>query len=449
MIVNLRKIVLTIYDLIAGGMISKNLNEIRQVNFDLDAKQKIAYQQQQFSSLWKQVNQNVSYYKDQSETITLHQLPVVNKNFINANFDLFLSSKYSRKKLKKVSTSGSTGVPFIIYHNKEKVKRQIADTLLFNEICGYNFGERLVYLRIWNDINQLNFIQKLTKNILPINTLHLSSESTQSIIDEIEKSGNTVSILSYASSLELLSQNLERMRVTSIKGKISCIITMAEALPIQTKRNLEQVFDCPVYSRYSNSENGFIAHQIPGYGENYFINNASFIVEILDINDDIPVDDGKMGRIVVTDLFNDAVPLIRYDTGDIGVRNTIKILGKDVSVIEKIEGRKLDFICDTAGKLLSPHAVDYGLRTIEEIKQFQLIQLSEFDYKLKLNAKPDTDLKKSAALAEKGVKAFLGDEAKIEIEFVEEIPLLLSGKRRIVVNEWKKEKERNQTDNVQ
>ena len=93
---------------------------------------------------------------------------------------------------------------------------------------------------------------------------------------------------------------------------------MSEGLDAIGKSEIEQAFKTKVFSRYSNVENGIIAQQTDKSFDYYFINSASYYVEILEMDLDVPVLKGELGRIVVTDLFNDAMPFIRYDTGDIG-----------------------------------------------------------------------------------------------------------------------------------
>lgn len=431
----LRKIIFGFYNFISGGAIEKNTKQIEQINLRSNFEQIHFFQQNELKKLLESVCAFVPFYQN-FKGADFTDLPVVNKNLINAQYASFISQKYQVKKLKKVSTSGSTGVPFVIYHNPEKVRRQIADTLFFNQLCGYEFGQKLIYLRIWNQINQLSFLQRIIKNVLPVNSAHLSLEYTQNLIDDMTRSGQIHSVLSYASSLEMLERNLKALNITKVSAKMSCIITMAEALPMNTRSTMEQVFGCPVFSRYSNSENGFIAHQIPGMGLEYLINNASFLVEFLAIDSDEPVADDQPGRIVVTDLFNEAFPLIRYDTGDIGVRKSIQVDGKSYVVIDRIEGRKLDFITNVAGQLVSPHVVDYSLRTIHGVDQFQLIQTQSTTYTLKLNVKNKAEHPQIQMEAIERLKSFLGDKAVFKIEFVREIPMLASGKRSIVVNQW-------------
>jgi len=80
---------------------------------------------------------------------------------------------------------------------------------------------------------------------------------------------------------------------------------------------------------------------------------------------------------------------------------------------------------------LSPHLIDYTLRKYTIIKQFQFIQLEPKKYILKLICKKNILLEKEII---KDLKNQLGDNSKIEIIYVNEIPLLDSGKRKMVLN---------------
>ena len=184
-------------------------------------------------------------------------------------------------------------------------------------------------------------------------------------------------------------------------------------------------------SRYGNSENGILGDQYSLDNSYYHINFASYYVELLSLDSDTRVKDGEFGRVVVTDLFNFAMPFIRYDTGDIAIKKQISYKGRNISVFESIEGRKLDFILSSKNILLSPHIIDYTLRKYTEIKQFQFIQKDHNEYALKLICKKSIKLENSI---KEDLKKQLGANSNIKIEYVHEIPLLNSGKRKMVVN---------------
>ncbi len=150
------------------------------------------------------------------------------------------------------------------------------------------------------------------------------------------------------------------------------------------------------------------------------------------MDSDEQAEDGEPGRIVVTDLFNYAMPMIRYDTGDIGSMITdASSPGK--KYLATVEGRKLDLLYDTGGNLVSSYIVYKNMWQYTEIDQYQLIQEGEKEYTFKINCR-DTFTRQEQLVKE--FKTYLGQDADFSIEYVSEIPLLSSGKRKKIVNNY-------------
>ena len=163
------------------------------------------------------------------------------------------------------------------------------------------------------------------------------------------------------------------------------------------------------------------------------INTASYLVEIFKIDSDTLVADGELGRIVVTDFYNLAMPMIRYDTGDIGsISATKDAFGN--TYLDVVEGRKLDLIYAADGRLLSSYIVYKNMWQYTEITQYQLIQHGEKDYTFKANLEGAV-FKREKQLVDE-FKTYLGEDANFKVEYVAEIPLLASGKRRKIVNTY-------------
>lgn len=87
---------------------------------------------------------------------------------------------------------------------------------------------------------------------------------------------------------------------------------------IDTYGKVEYVKDawgCPVYDSYGMHEIQTIASECP-YGGGLHIWDDAFIIEIVDIETGELLGPGEEGSIVVTALFKDAYPMVRYDTKD-------------------------------------------------------------------------------------------------------------------------------------
>jgi phenylacetate-CoA ligase len=420
-------------DSIRGGQIKLYFNDIvawEKVNINdklLDIEHK-----KRLDSLLSHAIKTTKYYSKFSTNNSISYYPVVTKQTILNDTDSFLSSAFKEKNLKKVTTSGSTGVPFKAYWDKNKVYRNWASLLFYNKLVDHFIGDKTYYFRVWNKTNKPSSIEKYFKNIIPVNVSEFNSEYINKYIKLLENDSSKKIILGYGSALELFYEHLKKMNY-KFNGELNGVFTIAEPLSDKAKAGLKKIFKTQIISRYSNSENGLIAHSFSNVNENYIIDDSSFFVELLKLSSDEEAPIGSLGRIVITDLFNYAMPFIRYDTEDLGVMEISKKNETNKKrVIKRIEGRKLDMIKDFKGNFISPHVVDYAVRNFKFVKQFQLIQESKTCYLLKVIQIFEREENENELI--NSLKKFLGEGASIKIRFVNTIPLLKSGKHKMVIN---------------
>ena len=170
-----------------------------------------------------------------------------------------------------------------------------------------------------------------------------------------------------------------------------------------------------------------------GGGSTINLNRANCIVEILKLESDEPVGENELGRIVVTDFTNYAMPLIRYDIGDIAMIG--KMEDGEISVLKNLSGRKTDLIYTTAGKPIDFfNSVSPDIYNNPDIEQWQFIQESATLYTLKICKKPGSDISDNMLATE--IKKIVGDNATIHIEVANQIPVMNSGKRKVVVQKF-------------
>jgi phenylacetate-coenzyme A ligase PaaK-like adenylate-forming protein len=130
------------------------------------------------------------------------------------------------------------------------------------------------------------------------------------------------------------------------------------------------------------------------------------------------------------------MPLIRYDTGDIAIWKKEPECDWHSQVFSSIQGRIVDFIYDTSGNKISPEAISAYMWPFDKLLQYQFIQESKNRYVLRVNGAEGNYEDAAFVDLYKGV---LGKDAEIIIENVNEIPVLESGKRKNVVNLYKKQ----------
>lgn len=430
---NLRKSIFWMLDRLKGGNIKKEYLDIKYI-FETNNgyKERI---NRYLSDLLQYAVHHTEFYAGY-ESKGLEEFPVINKSIIKDNMEDILSSEYKGKKLHEMHTSGSTGTPFVSRQNEKKRNRVLAELIYFGEKAGYQIGERYIFFRVWMEANIKSKLELFKQNLIPVDILHLDDENLEKIRQLLLKDKKIKYLLAYASTYDKLSKYLEKNQHKPEDFSIHTIISSSEVLQSSTRERLRRIFGCNVISRYSNQENGIIA-QDNTVADEYEINNASYVIEVLNLDNDEPVAEGETGRIVVTDLFNYAMPFIRYDTGDVGTLIWRKTeCGDRIPVIKCIGGRKVDMIYDTKGTPLTPHTWSVYMWKFDRLKQYQFIQNGKMDYVLKVN---DEDGVYTDEELVKHLKSVLGDEAIIEIQRVSDIPILASGKFKKTVCNYKKE----------
>lgn len=395
----------------------------------------LEHQQRALEALIQHTTATTDYYKKVSGR-TLEDFPIINKEIIRQHQDEFLSNTFDKSKLIRMSTSGSTGTPFVCFQDAAKKKRVNAEVIYYSEKAGYVLGHPLIFLRAVTEETQKSKLRQFAQNQILIDISGLDDERIAELLNDVERisSRSGAMILGYASTFDALRDYFKGNGLMADMIRVHGVVSSSEMLYDTTRNAMRDFFECECYSRYSNQENGIIG-QDDIENNTFILNETNYIVEIFDFDTDVPVPEGKVGRIVITDLFNKAMPMIRYDTGDIGSISYVKRNGVTKRAITNFGGRRVDVVFDCNGKRLSPHSISNHLWAFPEIVQYQFIQEDDGVYTVRLNTN-------SGFHRENELKGLLlkllGDGAKIRIEEVDEIPVLASGKRQYIVNRMAK-----------
>ncbi len=419
-------------DFVKGSKIKNHLNEIKGILDDPNSINSLNKRQKNLDNILLHATKTTKFYKSYTNSKKIEEFPVIRKNIIQENFDDFKSSVYLNKNNYKVATSGSTGTPLFLYQDKNKRNRNTSDLLYFLKLNNYKIGDCLYQLEVWRDNNKKGNLKSWVQNVVQFDISKLTDSRILYFLKKLKTSKQKKVLLGFASAYESICRYLDKTGNNLDNLNISSIIANSEYLDHYTKTTMGKYFNAPVLSRYSNEEIGIIAHQTTKSPEDFIINCASYHVEILDMENDKPAKPGNLGRIVVTDLFNYCMPMIRYDTGDMA-----KLIESDKESLKlkQIEGRKMDLIYDTQGNIVSSFIVYTKFyKYYKLLKQYQFIQEGEKKYTVKLNILDKFSFEKELI---EDIKKDFGNDAIVKIIYVSEIPTLSSGKRKKVVNSYK------------
>lgn len=300
----------------------------------------------------------------------------------------------------------------------------IADAKWFAHQGGVESHERIVCM-IVNEKGDRSPLEKQQRdNVYNIYCSYFDDDSIERILKELSDL-NPKMIIAYSSMWDAVANYIFEGKAPAYQFALTSIMSEAEGLKERTREIISDYFGCPVYSRYGNEECGTLAQE-DGSEFGHRLNTASYYIEVLSLNNDEPVEDGKIGRVVITDLFNYAFPIIRYENGDLAT----KITTADGRVyLKDVIGRKVDMLYTTDGRMLNwLHALIF-LKKYKDIKQFQIVQETRYNFTWVLNTKNHgyEDLILSEA------QEIFGKDSRHVFKYVEEIPKLRSGKTQMTV----------------
>jgi phenylacetate-CoA ligase len=422
-------------DFLRGSITRRALKEIESINkLDSENPKVKMHQETALKSLLTLASETTNFYKE-FNGFEFNNYPIINKNTIKDKQNDFISNKYSKNSLVTMSTSGSTGTPFVCYQNIDKKRRVTAEVIYYSGKAGYSVGQNLIYLRAITEKSKKSKALQWVQNEALIDISNLDDNRIEKILGEIESASKYGSMmLAYASTYDALKDYINRYGNSKVgKSKISGIVSGSEMLFDETRGLMSKVFNCNCYSRYSNQENGIIGQDDSENNNVFLLNEADYIIEILKVDADETVINGEIGRIVITDLYNYAMPMVRYDTGDIGSITYVEKNGIRKRAITNFGGRKVDVVFDCYGNRLSPHSITNKFWSFPEIQQYQFIQETEKEYTVKINV--NEKFNREQELKDELFK-LLGFEASIVISHVKEIPITASGKRKYIINNY-------------
>lgn len=363
----------------------------------------------------------------------LNKLPIIRKKEIKQNAPDLLAVGCDFKKLRKVSTSGSTGEPLFLYLSEPELEYRKAKHLRANISVGQNAFDRWVTLVGPQHVNKTGALQRFAGLYVPVTLSVYNDVQTQ--IRLLEKLRPDV-LDGYSSSLLVLAQALERESTKNFHPRF--LIGGAELIDSLSRQYIQSVFGVPFYDQYSSVEFERMAWQCPHQSE-YHMDADALIIQFVDKNGQ-EVSPGETGEIVCTSLFNYAMPLVRYAIGDMGTpSNGACNCGCTLPLMKMVEGRKDSFLLLPNGQMLTPRAFTYAVhdfRYYQDIEKFRIIQKDidnfEFYLKMKNSNLPKEMLRRE--LYEHLTSLLNLKGARFEISFVDDIPLDRNGKLSIVVS---------------
>ena len=401
-----------------------------------------SWQESRLAYMLKTAYHYVPFYKDywskqrrignNSSHELIENWPVINKKIIQKNPELFINSNYNRYTLVKEYTSGSSGSPLRIYHSLDTLQywyglcearwRKWYD-LNYTQPWAYIAGRKVTP---YNNNKPPFWVWNKGLKQLYLSCYHLKKQNIPHYMDAM-KNHEVVYLYGLASSINQLAYHGKSLGLNppNVKAIVSC----AETLYLNYKKNIEDYFSCPVYDSYGSTEKVIGSSECTSKQMHIWPDAGK--VEICSLHSDLSCEGENSGRLICTGLINEAMPLIRYDIGDIGmVRDTERcVCNRNMPILSSLEGRFDDMILTPDGRRVM---VIWSFLNEMPIIELQVVQEDIYNIRINYIAENKLDSKEEKYLIKK-LEKNLG-EFNFHFYLVDKINRSENGKFKAVIS---------------
>lgn len=362
------------------------------------------------------------------------RLPILTKAEVRANFD-DLHAPSLRANLLYKSTGGSTGEPLRFGYTRESYERRTAVMWRGYAWGGARMGRRMLYL--WGMyIGDPSLTHRIKERIYHaafnrcmLNAFLMSEARMPEYVARFNQYRPEV-VVGYAGPLLRMAEWILEHKAAVHRPE--AILSAAEALHAAQREVIEKAFGCPVFNTYGCREVMLIASQCDRR-DGLHLSADHLRVEL----DSLQASrSGEMiGEVVLTDLHNYGMPLLRYVNGDLATSADGPCeCGRGLPRLRQVDGRKLDTLRTPDGRLVPGEFIVYAFLSVDRVRHYQVVQreLSALDVYLV----PDTGFDESnrEQIRHELTKA-VGDSVALRLHLVEQIAASASGKFRVAVCE--------------
>jgi len=336
-------------------------------------------------SLLSYAGRNVPYYRELfrarrfdprgvKSRADLCELPFLTREIVRERYDDLIDPAHRGKNLKK-GTSGSTGTPLKFeYSLASECWRQAVKVRGYGW-AGYRPGRKTFYY--WAAVSsaaptfKIRFDRRLRRETF-FDSMRQDEASRRFALDELRRTRPEV-IVCYTQSCAQFARWIVDRGLRDWDD--IPVICGAEAVLLADRAALVQAFGPEIFETYGSRETMLMAAECEAHAGMH-LSEENLVVELT--RDGGEVAPGETGDVVVTDLHNLGMPMIRYLNGDLAVRGAQErcSCGRGLARLERVDGRRADTMLDRDGNVV-PGIVFHVLFSDARkdlVKQFQAVQ---------------------------------------------------------------------------
>lgn len=300
----------------------------------------------------------------------IRRFPILTKDEVVKAGRSLISTKYPRLLLRTAVTGGTTGTPLHVWRTPFSIGDEHAFLRRQWDWAGIGLRDRTAYLS-WREVckpscsdGPLHAYDPFMKELI-LSTYHLSPATVGDYVRLIKHYG-IKALVGYPSAIAFVA----RWCLSSgIRVPLQAVLTTSETLSWEMRECIGSSFSCSVFDYYGSAERVCCIHTCP-CGTYHIVPEYGYV--------ELRPEDGIEGRgfrVIATGFWNLAMPLLRYDTGDVVEPSDGECCcGRLFPVVTAVLGRSGDTIVTPSGRLLGATLMARVARGMSNILEVQFCQ---------------------------------------------------------------------------
>jgi phenylacetate-CoA ligase len=353
----------------------------------------------------------------------VHLPPTTKRELQAAEPGAALDRGYSPEQTIVEATSGSSGTVLQVHHSTQAYDRYSAFAFRHLWDLGYRPWHRVAYTA-YDPLLPLPW-ERLGLGIRQ--QVDLRRRDPRAYVEDLLRIRPDV-ITAYPSILRLVIRSATPAELARIRPRF--IHLHSELLTAGIRAEIGDAFGCDCFDDYSTFEFHHVAYECRAH--TYHIAADNVVVEI--VRDGRPVEAGEEGEILLTGLTNRAMPLLRYQIGDVGTAGTQACsCGRGFPGMRLLQGRVDDFIVLPSGRRFSPRMVNPVFENLPGILEHVLVQETSDHIVAHLNIGDEHRLT-TPPLVEQALRGLFGERIRLEVRLTSDLERGRTGKLRCIVS---------------
>ena len=427
-----------------GFDMKANMSLVGQSQF-WTPEQTEAYQMAHLRPLLEHAYRHVPYYRstfdrmglkpdDVRTTADLCCIKPIRKQDILKDPDAFVADNAAAFKARKHVTGGTTGQLLVYYQDSRAWALNWALKMQTFAWAGYRYGKDRLGVMAGGSLTPQrpsslrNMLWRTANNYYSMPITHLNGEVMEQYCRQLQ-SQHIRFLRGYPSALSVFASYL---RDEGKRLPMKAVFSTAEILYPFQRELMRETFGCEVFDTYGCGDGMGHATECECHNGLHVRQEAS-VMQVVDADGNINPP-GVEGEVVLTSLFDYAMPLIRYAPGDCAVVKAGPCpCGRHGLMLERIVGRVSDVFRLPNGRILNGLSIPFE-ELYKHVSQFQIVQETSDSVVVKVVPR-DTVKTNVVDTIQRVMRYHCGEGISVKVNIVDRIEVPPSGKFRYIVSQ--------------